>query len=269
MHLSSLFIYPVKSLRGCSLAIGEVDGLGLVGDRRFMVVDEGGRFLTQRTIPQMALIDTAIVGSQLILSRAGHGVSVSTLMDDKAPLRAVSIWSSSELEAEDCGDEVAHWLGSTLNVQCRLVRIGASFRRPVAKSPQDSVSFADAYPLLVLGESALADLNDRLQMGGGESLTMASFRPNLVFSGGGANEEDSWRRFRIGSVVFRTGGPCSRCTITTIDPYTGVRGFEPLRTLAGYRRNPADPADVIFGQNAVNETKSGTVRVGDTIKLLH
>ncbi len=271
--VTALFVYPVKSLRGCSVSRCAIDSLGLVGDRRFMVVDEAGNFLTQRTMPRMALINTTLSESSLTLSHDGHGsVVVSTGNRAVAAIRQVRVWSSGGLTADDCGNEAAEWLSVILGVKCRLVRIGDGFRRPIIHdgkpSADDLVSFADAYPLLILGESSLADLNERLIGQGGEALPLSRFRPNVVFSGGEAFSEDRWHRFRIGDVTFRTTGPCARCSVTTIDPQTGQRGVEPLRTLATYRRNPVEKSEVEFGQNLVNESKSGTLRVGDAIEVL-
>lgn len=272
MRLSALLIYPVKSLRGCSVSFSEVDSLGLVGDRRFMVVDESGRFVTQRTLPKMALIDTALSTSELTLSHAEYGqVSVSTGRNAAAAARSVSVWGSTELSAEDCGEEAADWLGEVLSFRCRLVRIGERFRRPVIRGGggrDDLVSFADAFPVLILGESSLAELNDRLISAGNDAMTLERFRPNLVFSGGEPFDEDHWHRFRIGPMTFRASGPCARCTITTINPDTGERDFEPLRTLATYRRDPTNTSEINFGQNLVHETKSGTLRLGDPIEIL-
>lgn len=274
MHLSALYLYPVKSLRGCAVTAAEVDALGLVGDRRFLVVDEtDGRFLTQRTLPRMALIATGFGPASLKLSAEGAGsLSVSRLPDPAAPVRNVSVWKSEGLLAEDCGDAPAAWLSDFLKVKCRLVRIGEKFLRPILKpnvaGPGDVVTFADAFPFLVIGEATLADLNDRLEAKGEEALPMNRFRPNLVVSGGEAFAEDNWPRFRIGEIVFRAGGPCARCIMTTTDQFTGVRGKEPLRTLATYRRSPADPTDVNFGQNLIHETKAGTLRVGDEVQLV-
>lgn len=272
MQLSALFIYPVKSLRGCSISACGIDSLGLVGDRRFMVVDETGRFLTQRVMPKMALIDTALSSSALTLSFAGQGsVSVTKTTEADAYIRDVRVWSSKGLAADDCGNAAADWLSSILGTACRLVRIGDRFRRVVIHSgteTDDLVSFADAYPFLILGESSLADLNDRLVAQGGDPLSVSRFRPNLVFSGGDAFAEDHWNRFRVGKLIFRTGGPCARCTVTTIDPETSERSPEPLRTLATYRRNPANRSEISFGQNLVHETKSGMLCVGDRIETL-
>jgi uncharacterized protein YcbX len=271
-YLTGLFLYPVKALRGIAVPSAEVDALGLVGDRRFLVVDETGRFLTQRTVPRMALIDTALDADTLTLSADGAGrIGVPLASDPGASLRTVSVWKSEGLQAEDCGDAVARWLGAFLGVACRLVRGGAAFQRPMLKPaarPGDHVAFADAYPLLVASEASLADLNDRLVGQGEEALPMNRFRPNFVVAGCAAFAEDNWPRFRIGSVVLRAGGPCARCIVTATDQLTAARGKEPLRTLATYRRDVADPTDVNFGQNLIHETKTGSLRVGDAVELL-
>ncbi len=271
MHLSALFLYPVKSLRGCSVTAADVDALGLVGDRRFLVVDENNRFLTQRALPRMALIATELNSTALTLTAENAGgISVNRATDPAAPLRRVNVWKSDDLLAEDCGDAPAAWLSDFLQTKCRLVRGGAKFRRPVLKSaagPDDLVTFADSVPFLVVSEASLADLNDRLAAQGEEALPMNRFRTNLVISGCEAFAEDNWPRFRIGPISFRAAGPCARCPVTTTDQFTGARGKEPLRTLAGYRRDPVDSTDVNFGQNLVHETKSGTLRVGDAVTL--
>lgn len=273
MHLSGLFIYPVKSLRGCTVEQAVVDPLGLSGDRRFMVVDENGRFLTQRVLPRMALVTTALSGDTLTLSADHAGnMSVARAPDPGAPLRKVSVWGSEGLLAEDCGDAAAQWLADFLQTQCRLVRIGPKFMRPVLKpdvaGPGDLVTFADGYPFLVITEASLADVNDRLVAQGGEALPMDRFRPNLVVAGATAFAEDTWTRFRVGTVKFHASGPCARCPITTTDQQTGVRGKEPLRTLATYRRSTTDPTNVNFGQNLIHETKAGCLRVGDPVEVI-
>jgi uncharacterized protein YcbX len=272
MHVSGLFIHPVKSLRAVSVPSVELDPLGIVGDRRFMVVDEHGRFLSQRTLPRMALVETRLTADKLILSTAHTGqVTVPRAADAQAPLRTVSVWKSEGLHAEDCGDAVATWLGEFLGITCRLVRIGQSFHRPMTKPaarPGDLVSFADAEPLLVISEASLADLNDRLVARDEEPLPMDRFRPNLVIAGCDAFAEDAWPRLRIGNVILRAGGPCARCIVTTTNQQTAERGKEPLRTLATYRRDPDDPTDVNFGQNFIHETKHGPLAVGAPVEIL-
>jgi uncharacterized protein YcbX len=152
------------------------------------------------------------------------------------------------------------------------VRIGPKFSRPILKAaarPGDAVSFADACPFLVISEASLAQLNDRIQENHGEPVPMNRFRPNLVIDGCDAFTEDTWSRVRIGEGVFRNGGPCARCIVTTAEQLTGERtNKEPLKTLATFRRDAADPTDVNFGVNLIHETKQGTIRVGDPIAPL-
>ncbi len=292
MHLSALYIYPVKSLRGIAVESAEIDKLGLVGDRRFLIVDLQGQFLTQRTLPRMAQIATALSTDTLTLSAEGHGSIFIPRESSSAPgaaTLAVSIWRSKNLLADDCGSAPAEWLSSFLQTPVRLVRIGSHFRRPVlyksafapsalpANTPQiegrfvsdDLLTFADGYPFLAISEASLAHLNDRLISRGAEPVPMDRFRPNLVLSGCEPFAEDTWPRLRLGEIVLRSAGPCGRCIVTTTDQLTGERdGAEPLRTLATFRRDARDPSDVNFGQNFVHETKSGSLRVGATAHVI-
>lgn len=269
LRVSGIFIYPVKSCRGIALASAEMDALGVAGDRRFLVVDETGRFLTQRTHARMALIATALDAERVTLSAEGAGsVSVTRAPDPTASLRSVTVWKHSGLQAEDCGAEAARWLSDFLGAKLALVRIGPAFERHVLKKagrPGDCFSFADGSPVLVTGEASLADLNDRILERGGEPVPMDRFRPNVVVSGAAPFAEDEWPRVRIGEVVLRAAGKSDRCIVTTTDQLTGERGKEPLRTLATFRRDPIEPTSVYFGTNFINESKHGALRVGDEV----
>jgi len=277
MHVAALHLYPVKSLRGISVPQITADKFGLQGDRRFLVVDaQNRRFLTQRILPQMARVATALTETALSL-HAEDGRSVQLpLQGPSGPGTDVTIWNDS-VTAEDCGTEAAEFLTRTLGHSCRLVRIGPHFRRPVRSQVGDSstqkqspheVGFADAYPILVASESSLADLNDRLVARGEDPVPMDRFRPNIVIADCPAFAEDTWPRFQIGDLVLRSAGPCSRCPVVTTDQATGLRGKEPLTTLAQYRRDANEPTKVNFGQNVLNESKSGTCRRGDSVALL-
>lgn len=268
MQVTGVFLYPVKSLRGFAVTSAQIDELGFVGDRRFLLVDANNQFLTQRTLPRMALIETALTATDLVL-RAPHGGSCAVPLRAPTPpeILTIRIWKSEGLLAEDCGVEVAVWLSDFLRHPCRLVRIGEKFHRPVLKAraqPGDVVNFADACPFMILSEASLHDLNDRMAA----PLPVDRFRPSFLVDGCEPFAEDTWTRFRIGSVNFRSAGPCVRCMITTTNQQTAERGKEPLRTLATYRREPPDSTDVKFGKNIIHETKSGTLRVGDTVDLL-
>jgi uncharacterized protein YcbX len=271
-RVTGLYLYPVKALRGCAVPAADIDALGFVGDRRFLVVDDSGTFLTQRTIPRMARISAQLANGALVLSADGAGrISVPTASDASAPLRIVSVWKSTGLQAEDCGPAAAAWLSAFLGFPCHLVRAGAKFMRPVTKAaaqPGDLVHFGDAEPLLLISQGSLDHLNDRIQANHGEPVPMDRFRPNIVVEGCAPFAEDAWPRLRIGNTVLRHGGLCARCIVTTTDQATGERtGKEPLKTLASFRRDRDDPSDVNFGVNLINETKQGRIRVGDEVSL--
>jgi len=269
MHVQSLHLYPVKSLRAWSATEASVDEFGLVGDRRFMVIDAQGTGLTQRTRARMALIDTGLTSTELILSGEQLGtVRVPRHPQADAVVRPTKIFSTEGLLAEDCGDEAAAWLSHALQDDCRLVRIGPAFQRglkPTKAKPGDVIAFTDAYPFMIVSEASLEDMNDRLVAQGEERLPMNRFRPTLVVRGAAAFEEDTWSGVTIGPIRLRAGGPCARCLVTTTDQLTGVRGPEPLRTLAHYRRDATENTKVNFGQNFIHETKTGVIRVGDAV----
>ena len=252
----------------------ELDDHGLVGDRRFMVVSAvDGLFLTQRTHPRMALIETALTPDNLILSSPNHGSVVAertsgSMVGNKIhPTLLVTVWKNT-VTSEDCGDEPAEWLSHFLGLPLRLVRLGREFHRPVKPTkalPGDVVSFADAYPFMAISEASLEDLNDRLATKDEEPLPMNRFRPNFVIADCEPYAEDAWIRVKINDVIFRTGGLCARCPITTTDQLTAVRGKEPLKTFATYRRDPDDSTTVNFGTNLIHETKRGILRIGDKV----
>jgi hypothetical protein len=261
--LSELNIYPIKSAGGIALPTAQVDKTGLKHDRRWMIVDASGRFMTQRQFPQMALIKVKLGADGLTLVAPG-----------REPLSVVADWQVAPLQVEVWGDRCTaipageaarQWLTAFLGVACQLVYMPDSTFRPVesehATDPsRDQVSFADAYPFLLISEASLQDLNDRLET----SLPMNRFRPNLVVRGCEPYEEDCWRQICIGTVVFHIVKPCSRCVITTTDQHTAVRGKEPLATLAQYRLHKGK---IFFGQNLLS-TGVGSIAVGDTIEVL-
>lgn len=269
MHLSGIFIYPVKSLRGIAVPTAQLDALGLRHDRRFLVVDHQGQFLTQRALPRMALIETVLASDALILRTPDDG-SARVSLSGSGNIISVQIWRDN-VSAEDCGPEVSAWLSDFLGHPCRLVRIGPTFTRRVAKQKaklDDHFHFADGAPVLAIGAASLSDLNDRLQERGEAPVPMDRFRPNLVVNGGLPFAEDNWERCQIGEVIFRSAGPCARCIITTTDQQTAQRGKEPLRTLATYRHDAENTGNINFGQNLINESKQGIVKIGDKIELL-
>jgi hypothetical protein len=271
--LTELYCYPVKSCRGIALEEAQLDEYGIKHDREWMIVDGNGRFLTQRQHPRMALIEPALTPQALQLSAPGVETitvpsELSDAREEKARLRQVRVWHD-DVWAVDEGDEVATWLSEFLGVECRLVRRGQAFHRPVdpryaVAGEHDQVGFADGFPLLLTSQASLDDLNARLP----EPVAMERFRPNLVVTDCEPYEEDRWTELQIGDLTLHVVKPCSRCTIPTVDPRMGERdpNGEPLRTLATYRRNP--DGKVHFGQNLIHKPKWGALRVGDEVIVL-
>jgi uncharacterized protein YcbX len=262
--LRELRVHPVKACRGVSVPEWELDRFGLALDRAFMVVDEErGLFLTQREDPRLARIAPRIAGDALTLAAEGAGEIAIDLARTDGMRTPIEVWRHRG-EGVDQGAEAARWLSALLGRSLRLVRIPPDHARRVnpERSPEPALTaFSDGYPLLVLGQESLRDLNGRLAA----PLGMERFRPNLVVDGAGPYAEDGWRRIRIGGVEIDLVKPCDRCGVTTVDPARGERdGREPLRTLNRYRRREGA---VYFGQNAVHR---GTAKlaVGMPVEVL-
>ncbi len=264
-HLAQLWTYPVKSLGGGPHSVAAVEPWGLAGDRRYMVVDRNNRFLTQREVPRMALVGASMQDGHLALSAPGM-FDLTAAPPTDGPVREVQVWRDT-VAAMDAGDLAASWLAAALNLPCRLVYLADATARKLkpayAANAAESVSFADGFPILLTTQGSLDDLNARLQ----RPVPMTRFRPNLVIENAPAWAEDSWRRVRIGTAIFRVAKPCDRCIITTLDPATTTQpdGNEPLLTLATFRRDAT--GGIMFGQNLVPEL-CGMVRAGDAVEIL-
>ncbi len=259
--LSSLHTYPIKSAAGTSLDQAQVTTRGLLHDRRWMVCDRHGQFLTQRKFPKMALIQVAL-GSTLRLSIANNGGTSLELplVPVSGATVAVDVWGD-DCMACSMGEEAGQWLSDFLGVDCQLVYMPDSTHRPVDHGRFDVPnSFADAYPFLLISAASLADLNGRLE----QPVPMNRFRPNLVVQGCDAFAEDTWQHIKIGDIEFDVAKACSRCSVPGVDQSTGEQGKEPLKTLATYRR--WDHA-IWFGQNLIAQGE-GALRVGDTVEIL-
>lgn len=257
--LSGIVVYPIKSASGISVTEWEVDDFGLRHDRRFMVVDESGEFLTQRHHPRMALIAPELVDGHLKVSAPGMPTLELPAEPRPTVLTRVTVWNDS-CEASWMGETAARWFSDFLGFPCSLVHMPRETRRPTNPAYDTTgsrVSFADAFPFLLIGEESLAELNRRLD----DPLPMNRFRPNLTVAGAGAFQEDGWARIEIGGLALNVVKPCARCVVTTTDQYTMERGVEPLRTLATFRKIDGK---VMFGQNAVHEGR-GRLRVGDAV----
>lgn len=262
--VTGLFVYPIKSCAGTPLDVAELGDRGIQHDREFMLVDPDNHFLTQRQLPRMALIHPNRTADALELTAPGmRALRLTPRLAGER--RQLTVWRD-QVGAIDQGPEVAQWLSTYLDKPCRLVRHADDAVRRVdaefARQPTDQVSFADGFPLLLISEESLAELNTRLP----EALPMNRFRPNVVVRGARtAYAEDTWQEISVGGVCFSLVKACARCAITTTDQATAERGIEPLATLATYRRVARG---VLFGQNLIHHRR-GTIRVGDTVRIEH
>lgn len=264
MQVSALYVYPIKSCRGIAVASAQVEARGLAGDRRYMLVDARGRFLTQREHPRMALIGVSFTAAGLRVEAPGMAPLDLPRELESGSDCDVRIWRDT-VSARLADEEVNLWFSEFLGFACGLVNMGAQHHRPVmnpAAEFDDEVSFADGGPLLLISTGSLAALNARLA----RPVTMTHFRPNVVVDDERGFAEDSWQRIAVGEAELAVGWPCSRCVLTTIDPATGERdpGGEPLATLKTFRR---DGPRVMFGQNLIPR-RCAEIHVGDPVAVL-
>lgn len=264
IELTQINIYPVKSCKGMTVTRAALTPFGLLNDRRWMAIDANGSFLSQRTIPRMALIEPLLTGNSLVLKAPDtETIEIPIELSTKST-RTVKIWDDV-CSAQDCGDGIAQWFTKFLRIDSRLVMMGSTFDRSVTakySKHRDLVSFADAFPLLLISSASLHDLNERLDL----PIPMNRFRPNLVVSGCEPYAEDHWKRFKLGELSFDVSKPCARCTVPTVDQTNGTKGKEPLITLSTYRKGNNN--DVFFGQNLINEQKSGELVLGMEVSVL-
>ncbi len=258
--LTDIIIYPVKSLKGISVTTGNAWLKGFQFDRRWMLVDDSGRFITQRSFPALATLEVSADNDGWIISHNQDQILIPFVLSTSVKMK-IDIWES-HLEVSLAPNYFGGWFSDHLNFTCHLVYMDERVNRPVDdryQINQEQVSFADAFPYLLIGESSLNDLNSRLK----DPVPMNRFRPNLVFSGGLPYIEDIFDTIEIGEALFKAVKPCARCTVTTTDQQSGVRGSEPLLTLSKYRKKDNH---VLFGQNLIC-LKEGKVHVGDNLFL--
>lgn len=256
-----MFVYPIKSCAGFPVGQWDATATGFRHDRRWMLVDDDGAFLSQRRLPRMALIRTRLADDQLLVSAPGMP-PLDLPLQPEGPRTLASVWGDA-VEVLRAGKDADGWFSGFLSVPCRLVFMPEDSVRPVDLAYSragDRASLSDGFPFLLVSAASLDDLNARMP----EPLPMDRFRPNLVVEGCGPYAEDGWSRVRIGEVEFRVVKPCARCAITTTDQKSAGRGKEPLRTLATYRKVGSD---VLFGQNLIPDSQ-GTLRTGDPLDVL-
>lgn len=264
--VSQLNVYPVKSCRGVSLDAVTLDDRGPVNDRRWMLTDQEGVFLTQRERPRLSLVSVQVTDSGIVLSAPGMPpLTVAAPLHDDGTDFVTKVWDDT-VRVRPADPAAGSWFTQFLGAPAQLVFLPDDATRVMRDEyggdirESRRVTLTDGAPLLLISEESLADLNARLA----DPLPMNRFRPSVVVRGGGAFAEDSWKRIAIGDVVFEVAKPCARCATTTVDQATGVRGKEPLRTLATFRKVGSE---VMFGQNIAHHAP-GELRVGMEVRII-
>lgn len=263
LQVSQLAVYPLKSCKVIPLNSSRVTLSGLEFDRRYMLIDEKRLFLTARDYPALTLIEASITGTTLSLSHPQQSVSISINPDQFDDHYAnTEIWETP-VRGQLTSSQFDTWFSELLNLPVKLVYFGDQSERFTSRRPDLPVAFADGYPFLLTTEASLEDLNNS----GPQVNEMERFRPNIVITGNKPFAEDTWKRIRIGNVVFENVKPCERCIFTTLDPKTAERSRkgEPLKTLAKFRLIAKE--GVTFGVNLVAENE-GTIHVGDEVEIL-
>jgi uncharacterized protein YcbX len=271
--ISRLLLYPVKGCRGVALRSARLASTGLefdgIGDREWVIVDDHGEFLSQRELPRMALVETALAGSCLRLSAPGM-LKLEIPFASEGDVVRIQVWDD-EIDAVTQGDVADRWITDFLGRPARLMRFDPLAkrisRRKYTGATEAPYKFADAFALLVTSEASLADLNARLQAKGLAPAGIERFRPNIVLDGVEAFDEDYARTVRVGDAEVELVRPCVRCTVPSVDPALGEQGDEPGNTLASYRNN-AKAGGITFGVNGIVTQGAGaTLRVGDPAEI--
>lgn len=261
IFLQDIYIYPIKSLGGIRLDESQVEEKGLQYDRRWMLVDQNGTFVSQRKHPQLALLHVHLQqdGLEVVNTQKADMRIIIPYKKKGVGGISVSVWDD-QFEALHLSTELDDWFSDFLDFDVRLVQMPETTQRKVDPNyavNEESVSFADGMPYLLISQASLDDLNAKLD----EKIPMNRFRPNLVFAGMEPFQEDEVGRFSIGKVDFQGIKLCARCIMTTVDQETGVKGKEPLKTLATYRQRGNK---ILFGQNVV-ALSLGKIKVGDEV----
>lgn len=261
MRLAGLFRYPIKSTAAETLERVRVGALGLDDDRRYMVTRRDGRFLTARTYPQLQRVAAETIAGGLRIRHPERGEIVARESGFAAEPLETAVWGD-EFPALTTTPALDEWFSAVIGSPARLLWLGPQSQRFRAKIGR-TLSFADGYPLMLISQASLDDLNTRTE----RVHRMAQFRPNLVVTGTAPFAEDGWSRIRIGTLELAVAKPCDRCVMVTVDPAAGefLPNREPLRTLGGYRR--AADRNIYFGQNLF-PLADGELELGAPVEVL-
>jgi len=271
--VSSIHIYPIKSTAGISLPNSKVEELGLAFDRRFIVCDPSGQFITARTEPKLCLVQTTMTEQGVALSAPNMEMLTLSYQEFTDQYHKVMVWGD-EVNGQFCSQKANNWFSDYLQRPCELLYFGKNSHRERKPTTDNArkIAFADGYPILLISKASLNDLNKRLLANSSnnspQDISMAQFRPNIVVDDCLPFAEDSWQHIRIGEVEFKVSKPCERCIFTTVNPSNGEKHpqQQPLKMLKSFRQD--HNGEVLFGQNLIALNK-GTISQGDTLTVLN
>ena len=257
-QVSELYIYPIKSMAGIQLQHSELCETGLLFDRRWMLIDEHHHFLSQRELPELCLFQLSQTETGFEVKYKQSSIDIPKMLNAGKSKR-VMIWDDT-VDALEANSTINNWFSEQLNKHVSLVYMPTTTKRLVDVSQNNIVSFADGYPLLIIGTEALR----LVTFNTAETIPVNRFRPNIVFTGGQAHDEDAWSNFTIQHNLFECVKPCYRCTVININQNNGQMNAEPLKTLATYRKQNQK---IAFGQNCIGPLK-GLLTIGDSINII-
>lgn len=267
-QISSLHIYPIKSTAGIKLPVATVEELGLAFDRRFVICDPSGQFITARTEPSLCLVHTKLLADGIELSVPTMPSLTLTYAEFSSKYQNVTVWGD-DINGQVCSEKANTWFSEYLQRPATLLYFGDNSFREKKPNTEDArkLAFADGYPLLLISQASLDELNNHLENQQQQTVSMAQFRPNIVIENTLPFAEDSWQHIRIGEVEFKVSKPCERCVFTTVNPQSGEKHpqQQPLQTLKSFRKT--NNGEVLFGQNLI-PLNCGQIKAGDKLTVI-
>lgn len=261
--VSAIYVYPIKSLGGISLTESLIEERGLQYDRKWVLADNNGIFITQRKYPRLSLLQVRISDDVItVFQKKNPKQNISFGINQQIGEQIdVTVWDDLTKGVE-VDTAVSKWFSQYMEMEVKLLRMPEQERRnvdPRYANNGEIVSFADGYPCLLIGQSSLDELNTKLE----KPVLMDRFRPNIVFTGGEPHVEDGLKDFKIDEISFSAVKPCARCVLVTVDQQHGTKSPEPLKTLSKYRTLNNK---IMFGQNLIH-TGKGMIKIGAEIKI--
>jgi uncharacterized protein YcbX len=261
--ISQLYYHPIKSLGSILTDQFSVGPCGPMLDRRIMLVDPTGTFITQRQAPLMSLISVNDLGCEFRLTYQDDSILLPwPNFSTKTKSVLVDVWGE-KINGQLMPSAGSSWLSAILNKEVRLVYMDDSEHRQVDLEYVDKgvrTGFADGFPFLLISQASIDFISEKV----GYGISVQRFRPNIVVSGCQPFEEDGWRKIKIGQIEFDIVKSCSRCVIPTINLQTAEKDKAVMQVMLDYRKKGAE---VFVGQNLVHR-QLGILRAGQPVTVL-